>query len=54
MPSAVNMYAYSISQTWDPGGVRATESLFSSVQDWYRLKRVVFRESPLGETFFAH
>lgn len=53
IPSAVNKFADSLSRTWDPGDVRATESLSRSVLEEFRLDRVAFRHRPMGETFAA-
>lgn len=49
IPSAVNRFADSLSQTWDPGDMRATESLLSSLQREYRIDRIAFAHRPLNE-----
>ena len=53
LPSAVNRYADALSKTWDLEDMRATECLFSSIQEEYRLEYVVFAKRPLEETFVA-
>ena len=50
LPSAVNRFADALSQTWDPGDVRATEQLLMSIQEEHQLDSVVFASRPLGET----
>lgn len=51
--SAVKKFAYTLSRTWDPCYVRATESFSRSVLEKYRLDRMAFLNRPLGETFVA-
>jgi hypothetical protein len=49
LPSAVNRLADSLSRQWDPGDVRATETLLSSLCDAYEPDAVVFPFRPIGE-----
>jgi hypothetical protein len=49
LPSAVNRFADALSRQWDPGDVRATETLVRSLCDAYALNDVVFPYRPVGE-----
>jgi hypothetical protein len=49
LPSAVNRFADSLSRQWDPGDVRATETLLRSLCDAYEPDAVVFPYRPIGE-----
>jgi hypothetical protein len=49
LPSAVNRFADSLSRQWDPGDVRATETLLCSLCDAYSPDAVVFPYRPIGE-----
>ena len=53
IPSAVNKFADTLSRTWNPGDVRATDVLLRSIQTEYPLSHVVFRERPLRDSLVA-
>jgi hypothetical protein len=53
LPSAVNRFADALSRQWDPGDVRATETLVRSLYDAYAPEAVVFPCRPTGEHLVA-
>lgn len=50
IPSAVNRYADSLSRTWDPGDVRFSRLLLSSIQEHYQLDSATCLDHPMNET----
>lgn len=49
-PSAVNRFAYSLSRTWDPDEIQATDWFLQSIRAEYQLDWVDFAAKPMGET----
>jgi hypothetical protein len=49
LPSAVNRFADALSRQWDPGDVRATETLVRSLCDAYAPEALVFPHMPVGD-----
>lgn len=53
LPSAVNRFADAPSQTWDPGDVRVSQHLLSTIAEQYRFDAPAFSAQPLGEPRIA-
>lgn len=53
IPSAVNRFADSLSRTWDPGDIEATESVVRDLVEEHGLDAVAFGARPFGERLAA-